>query len=79
MTNQPTQPDLLSPDHLRQTQANHLRNLEAWASKQDTIAGVPVVKCLAYDLIQIVNQTWLSWALQEEQKKEAQQQKEVQS
>lgn len=43
----------------QQTQARHLKTIEAWGEKQRKIAGVPIVQMLNYDLVQVLNQVYL--------------------
>ena len=45
---------------LEEIQKNNLHFLEEWSDSLPRVAGVDIVRCLAYDLIQILNNVVLS-------------------
>lgn len=53
-------PDSGLSEDLRTANARHLAFLESWSASQPMAMGVPLMRALTYELIQMLNHAWLS-------------------
>lgn len=60
--------DPLSSKSLRQVQKEHIDLLENWSKKTEKVAGVPILQCFVYDILQILNNVYLQRIIAEEEK-----------
>ena len=58
--------DLLSEKNLEKAQARNFAFLETFADKTYRVCGVPVLQCLNYELIQVLNNMYLQTIIPED-------------
>jgi hypothetical protein len=76
-TNQQKNSDLLSDDILSSAQAEHLEFLNLFTEKTLLVNKVPILNCLLYDFIQILNNMHLQELLDDISSEKDLHQKEV--